>query len=320
MSITGFRRASRAPVSITCSGERTTRTPLRSTNVGVSEVIDRAQFLGIVIGCGAVNADPGRAGQPTLLATEDANQYGALLAELAREVRPSAFTEWLWVKDSADLTWDIIRYRRINASDVDGQFGSALDEPNATSTINAPIDAAVDELEVIERLLASVEYRRNHALHEIERRRNALGRALRRPQTRSSRARRRSCRWRELTARLHRENCREPAHAQYSTGPRTPNGTGRSSTMHCDTSLNDVARDSTIDRDVERGVDDRRQVDPSAGNLRRSPRSRAGLPGVRPDALRRTRRAAGIDDQWRICFSGPTAHPVRSMLRSLITR
>ena len=28
-------------------------------------------------------------------------------------------------------------------------------------------------------MLASVEYRRNNALHEIERRRNALGRALR---------------------------------------------------------------------------------------------------------------------------------------------
>ena len=40
-------------------------------------------------------------------------------------------------------------------------------------------DAAVDKLEAIERMLASVEYRRNNALQEIERRRNALGRALR---------------------------------------------------------------------------------------------------------------------------------------------
>ena len=173
-------------------------------------------------------------GEPPLLATEDPNQYDALLTELAREVRPSDFIEWLWVKDIADLTWDIIRYRRIKASYVDGRFGSALvqqlnlalqrdkravtdksalrfdldrimDEAiklandfianantkekrdkwlkahgvNAESITATSFDAAVDKLEVIERMLASVEHRRNNALQEIERRRNALGRALR---------------------------------------------------------------------------------------------------------------------------------------------
>ena len=174
-------------------------------------------------------------GKPPLLATEDPNQYDALLTELAREVRPSDFIEWLWVKDIADLTWDIFRYRRIKASYVDGRFRSALvqqlnlalqrdkraahpdksalrfdhdrilDEANKLATdflanantkekrdkwlkahgVNAEsitatfFDDEVDELEAIERMLASVEYRRNNALHEIERRRNALGRALR---------------------------------------------------------------------------------------------------------------------------------------------
>lgn len=172
-------------------------------------------------------------GKPPLLATEDSNQYDALLAELAREVRPSDFIEWLWVKDIADLTWDIFRYRRIKASYVDGRFRSALvqqlnlalkrdkrasdksalhfdldrilDEANklandfianantkekrdkwlkahgvnAKSITATSFDAAVDKLEAIERMLASVEYRRNNALQEIEGRRNALGRALR---------------------------------------------------------------------------------------------------------------------------------------------
>ena len=173
-------------------------------------------------------------GKPPLLATEDPNQYDALLTELAREVTPSDFIEWLWVKDIADLTWDIFRYRRIKASYVDGRFRFALvqqlnlalerdkraahpdrrlsfdldrirDEANklandfianantkekrdkwlkahgvnAKSITATSFDAAVDELEAIERMLASVEYRRNNALHEIERRRNALGRALR---------------------------------------------------------------------------------------------------------------------------------------------
>ena len=158
-------------------------------------------------------------GKPPLLATEDPNQYDALLTELAREVRPSDFIEWLWVKDIADLTWDIMRYRRIKASYVDGRFRFALADQlfwalqrdkrdneankladdfianantkekrdkwlkahgvNAESITATSFDAAVDKLEVIEHLLASVEHRRNNALHEIERRRNALGRALR---------------------------------------------------------------------------------------------------------------------------------------------
>ena len=168
-------------------------------------------------------------GKPPLLATEDPNQYDALLTELAREVRPSDFIEWLWVKDIADLTWDIIRYRCIKASYIDGRFRSALVQQlnlalergkraalsfdrdrlldkanklandfianantkekrdkwlkahgvNAESITATSFDAAVDKLEAIERMLASVEYRRNNALHEIERRRNALGRALR---------------------------------------------------------------------------------------------------------------------------------------------
>ena len=173
-------------------------------------------------------------GKPPLLATEDPNQYDALLTELAREVRPSDFIEWLWVKDIADLTWDIFRYRRIKASYVDGRFRFALvqqlnlalerdkraahpdrrlsfdldrirDEANklandfianantkekrdkwlkahgvnAESITATSFDDEVDELEAIERMLASVEHRRNNALREIERRRNALGRALR---------------------------------------------------------------------------------------------------------------------------------------------
>jgi hypothetical protein len=82
------------------------------------------------------------------------------------------------VKDIADHTWDIIRYRRIKASYIDGRIQTEL-EGQLDLASQGCLDAAVDKLEVIEGLLASVEHRRNNALHEIERRRNALGRALR---------------------------------------------------------------------------------------------------------------------------------------------
>jgi len=49
-------------------------------------------------------------GEPLPLATEDPDQYHTLLAELAREVKPKDIIEWLWVKDIADLSWEILRY------------------------------------------------------------------------------------------------------------------------------------------------------------------------------------------------------------------
>src|SRR5262249_53632157 len=60
-------------------------------------------------------------GKPPLLASEDPTRYEALLAALAHDVKPNDFIEWLWIKDTADLTWEIIRYRRINAALIDGR-------------------------------------------------------------------------------------------------------------------------------------------------------------------------------------------------------
>jgi hypothetical protein len=64
--------------------------------------------------------------QPPLLATEDPNGYYALLDALGREVGPCGIIEWLLLKDIADLTWEIVRLRRIKAPHVNGQFTSAL--------------------------------------------------------------------------------------------------------------------------------------------------------------------------------------------------
>jgi hypothetical protein len=65
-------------------------------------------------------------GKSSLLPNEDPNQYDALLAELVREAKPSDVIERLWVKDIADLTWQIVRYRRIAAALVNAQFKSKL--------------------------------------------------------------------------------------------------------------------------------------------------------------------------------------------------
>ena len=65
-------------------------------------------------------------GKPPLLANEDPNEYDALLDALASEVNPKDFIERLWVKDVADHTWEILRYRRIKAAYVNGQSNARL--------------------------------------------------------------------------------------------------------------------------------------------------------------------------------------------------
>src|SRR5262245_27929008 len=79
----------------------------------------------------------GLLGEPPLLATESPNQYYALLIELVREVKPSDIIEWLWVKDVADLTWDILRYRRIKAAYLEDRT-EADDEASMFSWSRVP--------------------------------------------------------------------------------------------------------------------------------------------------------------------------------------
>jgi hypothetical protein len=95
----------------------------------------------------------------SLLKGEDSNQYQALFTELVRTVKPTDITEWLQVRDIVDLTWNILRYRRMKARWIESiAFGS---------------------LHLIEQMQASAELRCNNALNEIESRRASLGQALR---------------------------------------------------------------------------------------------------------------------------------------------
>ena len=50
-------------------------------------------------------------GEPPLLNTENRNTYESLLLDIANQIRPQKALEWSWVKDLADLIWEIRRYR-----------------------------------------------------------------------------------------------------------------------------------------------------------------------------------------------------------------
>jgi hypothetical protein len=50
---------------------------------------------------------------PPVLKTEDPKAYRELLNEVAATMRPTDLVEFLWLRDFTDLTWEILRYRRL---------------------------------------------------------------------------------------------------------------------------------------------------------------------------------------------------------------
>jgi hypothetical protein len=80
-------------------------------------------------------------GKPAMLANEDPSDYDALLDALASEVKPRDLIERLWVKDIADLTWEILRYRRIKAARINGQFKTVL-TPRLKPALECDLKAA----------------------------------------------------------------------------------------------------------------------------------------------------------------------------------
>src|SRR5271155_4059961 len=55
-------------------------------------------------------------GPPPLLQGEDKAAYGTLLARISSTVRPADILEEIWVRDIVDLSWDILRLRRLKVN------------------------------------------------------------------------------------------------------------------------------------------------------------------------------------------------------------
>ncbi len=148
---------------------------------------------------------------PSLVNGEDAATYDQLAARIRAAVAPANVIEEIWARDVADLTWDVVRLRRlkaglfaIGASDgmaqilrgleeyaMDGQIKArswAARKPAAVAAVNTQLSAAgldmahvttgtfaarIDQFDRIERMLAAAEVRRAAALHAIDNRRVA---------------------------------------------------------------------------------------------------------------------------------------------------
>ncbi len=65
-------------------------------------------------------------GSPPVLSFEDHQAYDQLLAQLVLEWKPRHITEWMFVRDIADISWEILRHRRAIASVLAISFKKAL--------------------------------------------------------------------------------------------------------------------------------------------------------------------------------------------------
>jgi hypothetical protein len=144
--------------------------------------------------------------------------YADVAVRIVRAATPRDAIEEFLVRDVVDLTWEILRLRRVKAGllrasldrgvrcvlgsvgypyvqrgtlteewaagdkgarrEVDAilkKAGLSIDEVTAQT-----LDSKLDSLERLDRMLASAEARRNNALREIDRHREALGGRVRR--------------------------------------------------------------------------------------------------------------------------------------------
>ncbi len=99
-------------------------------------------------------------GPPSLLPGENVDAYNALHDHLRRAVHPSDAVEEMWVRDVADLCWEILRLRRFKNKLTESAMSRSLD--SVLGVIGVPESAR-------RKLVAAWETRGEKELKSIER-------------------------------------------------------------------------------------------------------------------------------------------------------
>jgi len=141
--------------------------------------------------------------KPPLLITESAEDFASLNAAFAQAIKPRDVVERMYVDDIAALSWEILRFRRCKVAIINAAFKGALEdllgrltgtsdwdslralvenwfsEPEAKKEVSQLLaeyhldESAIEaeairsrsaELELLDRMLTSLEARRNRAL------------------------------------------------------------------------------------------------------------------------------------------------------------
>lgn len=156
-------------------------------------------------------------GPPPILDGEDLDAYNGLHDRMRSVVSPEDFIEEIWVRDVVDLTWEILRLRRLKAKLMAAETHQGLDrllnhlvsyeegtsalvegwvhrDPRSVKRVDkimadAGFDrqtlhaltlvANLDQFERIDRMTTQAEARRNSVFREIDRHRDVIARRLR---------------------------------------------------------------------------------------------------------------------------------------------
>jgi hypothetical protein len=156
-------------------------------------------------------------GPPPLLEGEDTAAYDDLLVRISGAVKPADIFEEIWVRDIVDLVWEAFRLRRLKVNlmttgahkGLGGILDPLMDWDDAHDLTEAwarreraaieqvdellasaglTMDAVMaqtlslklDDIERIDRMIATAEGRRNAILREVDRHRTTWGQNLRR--------------------------------------------------------------------------------------------------------------------------------------------
>jgi hypothetical protein len=156
-------------------------------------------------------------GPAPLFEGEDTAAYDELLARISGAVKPADIFEEIWVRDIVDLVWETLRLRRLKANLMTATAYRGLQQilkplvgfleeeklakawaardhgaikrvdkilASAGLTMDAvmaqTLSISLDDIERIDRMIATAEVRRNAILREVDRHRTTWGQELRR--------------------------------------------------------------------------------------------------------------------------------------------
>jgi hypothetical protein len=156
-------------------------------------------------------------GPAPLFEGEDTAAYDELLVRISGAVKPADIFEEIWVRDIVDLVWEALRLRRLKANLMTATAYRGLEQilkplvgcleeehlakawaardQNAIKRVDKLLASAgltmdavmaqtlsisLDDIERIDRMIATAEVRRNAILREVDRHRTTWGQELRR--------------------------------------------------------------------------------------------------------------------------------------------
>jgi len=159
---------------------------------------------------------PSLFGPSPLIEGEDVRQYDEIEARFSATIKPKDFLEEMWTRDVVDLTWEVLRMRRLKAGLLTSVMSEGMEkilqlllgfpdsyhlskawsarDPKAVKAVEELLaakgqtmelaaargfEARIEIFERIDRMAMAAEARRNSALRELERHRANLAQALR---------------------------------------------------------------------------------------------------------------------------------------------